>query len=362
MISSRHVQRLLALWSLPAKTPPRVGATAADVVWQQNKAKLWAYRPSASAPPQGRPVLLVPSLINRHYILDLMPGKSLVEWLVDRGFAVYCVDWGAPGPEDADQDLDAIVDGLLRRAVAACIDHHRARTTAAGPPQTPDGDAPRGQGVHLVGYCMGGMFTAMLAARRPETAASMVAIAAPIRFRGDPGLLRAWAATDSLDLGALVQAYGVVPPWLLQGAFQLLRPTLNLSKAVHLVDRAHRPEFLDGYLAMEAWANDNVGLPGAFFRQYIEHIYRNDGLARGTLSLGGAAVDLRRLRAPTLCVVFRDDHIATADSCRALLELIGSDDKASLELSGSHVGGVVGKAAMAKLWPELASFWRRLDA
>lgn len=362
MISRRHIQRLFALARLPAQTPPRVGATPADVVWQQNKAKLWAYRPNAGAPPRGRPVLLVPSLINRHYILDLMPGKSLVEWLVDRGFAVYCVDWGAPGPEDAEQDLDDIVDGLLRRAVATCADHHNARSLASDAPPANGGSAPPAPGVHLVGYCMGGMFTAMLAARRPETAASMVAIAAPVRFSGDPGLLRAWAATSSLDLGALVQAYGVVPPWLLQGAFGLLRPTLNLSKAVHLVDRAHRPEFLDGYLAMEAWANDNVGLPGAFFRQYIDDIYRNDGLARGTLSLGGAPVDLRQLRAPTLCVVFRDDHIATAGSCRALLELIGSDDKASLELSGSHVGGVVGKAAMAKLWPELAGFWRRLDA
>lgn len=340
MISPSHLRRLVALGGLPSRRAPAVGSTPADVVWRENKLRLLRYRADPEAPAQGLPVVLVPSLINRHYVLDLMPGKSLVAWLVAEGFEVYCIDWGTPGPEDAWQDLDDIILGLLARAV---------RAAGAGRP------------VHLLGYCMGGMFTAMLAAKRPELVATLTAIAAPIRLAGDPGLLRAWATVPGLDVDALVAAEGVVPWQLLQSAFQLLRPTLNLNKTVHLVDRAGRDGFLDGFLAMEAWANDNVGLPGAFFATYMNEIYRDDRLANGGLSLGGAPVDLGAICCPTHAVVFAHDHIAPRESCAALLQLIGAGERRLLELSGSHVGGVVSRAGSAKLWPALRAFWREFD-
>ncbi|MEY3012461.1 MAG: hypothetical protein RIT45_1196 [Pseudomonadota bacterium] len=340
MISPLHLRRLVALAGLPTRPRPAVGASPADVVHRENKLRLLRYRADPEVAPSGLPVLLVPSLINRHYVLDLMPGKSLVRWLVAQGHEVYCIDWGTPGPEDAGLGMDDVVLGLLGRSV---------RVAGAGRP------------VHLLGYCMGGMFTAMLAAVRPAEVASLTALAAPIRMAGDPGLLRAWATTRGLDVDALVAAEGVVPWQLLQGAFQLLRPTLNLGKAVHLVDRASREGFLDGYLAMETWANDNVGLPGAFFATYINAIYRDDRLADGTLSLGGERVDLGAIRCPTHAIVFVDDHIAPAASCRALLELVSADERRLLELRGSHVGGVVSTAAARNLWPHLAAFWREFD-
>lgn len=342
-MTPRHLQRLWQLATLPTAPRPPVGVTPADVVWHHNKLRLLRYRPRAAGLALPTPVLLVPSLINRHYVLDLTPGKSLAAWLVDQGFDVFCLDWGAPGREDADLDLDDIVLGLLGHAVR--------RVASQARQQGGDGR------VHLLGYCMGGMLTAMLAARRPDEVASMVAVATPVALGDDGGLLRAWAQVDTLDLEALVAATGAVPAWLLQGAFQLLRPTLQLSKAVHLVDRAWRPGFVASHLAMEAWANDNVALPGAFFRRYIQEIYRDDALARGTLSLGGAPLRLQEVRAPTLAVVFGDDHIAPAASCRVLLELIGSERRELLELSGSHVGGVVSAAAGKRLWPVLAAWW-----
>lgn len=349
MISPLHLRRLARLGGLPWRPRPAVGATPADVVYRENKLRLLRYRPATDAPPRGPAILLVPSLINRHYVLDLMPGKSLAAWLVAAGREVYCVDWGTPGPEDAWLDMDDIVLGLLGRALRATRRHAAGRA---------DGDQPP----HLLGYCMGGMFTAMLAARRPDEVGSLTALAAPIRMAGDPGLLRAWATTPGLDVDALVEADGVVPWQLLQAAFSLLRPTLQLSKAVHLMDRADREGFLDGYLAMETWANDNVGLPGAFFASYMADIYRDDRLAAGTLSLGGAPLSLASVRCPTHAVVFEDDHIAPADSCRALLELVGSEERRLLALRGSHVGGVVSTAASRTLWPKLLAFWTDVDA
>src|SRR5215472_18541943 len=72
------------------------GQTPKEVVWTKNKARLYHYKPVVKdAYPV--PLLLVYALINRPYVLDLMPGNSLIEFLVGKGFDVYMLDWGTPG-------------------------------------------------------------------------------------------------------------------------------------------------------------------------------------------------------------------------------------------------------------------------
>ena len=88
------------LWGLARRERPAVGVTPADVVHRENKWQLLRYRARPEGLALRTPVLLVPSLINRHYVLDLQPGKSFVEFLVARGHDVYIIDWGKPGPED----------------------------------------------------------------------------------------------------------------------------------------------------------------------------------------------------------------------------------------------------------------------
>ena len=108
------MSRLRNLFTLPSRRP-KVAPSAHDVVFRENKWSLLRYR---SEKRRFRtPVLLVPSMINRHYVLDLMPGKSLVEYLVGQGHDVFCIDWGTPGPEDRFLGFDEIVDGYLGRAI-----------------------------------------------------------------------------------------------------------------------------------------------------------------------------------------------------------------------------------------------------
>ena len=96
---------------------PNVGATPCDVIHRENKWRLLRYRPLDDVEPRGdSPILLVPSLINRHYILDLMPNKSFVEYLLGRGHDVYIIDWGTPGDEDRFLDFEAFCYRYLRRA------------------------------------------------------------------------------------------------------------------------------------------------------------------------------------------------------------------------------------------------------
>lgn len=337
------MKRLTNLLGLLTRPKPAVGQTPAAAVFSENKWRLLRYR----ARPEGlafhTPILLVPSLINRHYVLDLMPGKSFAEYLVAQGFDVFCIDWGTPGDEDRFVTFDDVVDGYLGRAIRQAAKHG------------PDGK------VHVLGYCMGGSLAAIHGAAHPEAFASFVALAAPIRFKDD-GVLSRWTNSKGFDVDTVVHASGNVPWQLMQSAFHLIRPTLNLSKAVTVLDRAWNDEFLDGFLALETWGNDNVSLPGEFYRTYIHQLYRGDELLAGRFALRGQRVDLKRLTCPTLAVTFEHDAIVPAASAAVLLDACGASDKQHVHLPGGHVGAVVSKHAAKTLWPVLKDFFARHDA
>lgn len=317
---------------------PPVGQTPADVVFGENKWRLLRYRPRAGGPQWRTPVLVVPSLINRHYVLDLTPGKSFIEDMVARGHDVYLVDWGTPGPEDRDLDFDEICDRYLGRAIRRTAGH-------AGTSR-----------VHVLGYCLGGTLAVIHAAVHPERFASLVTLAAPIDFE-KAGIMHDWANARRFDVDVLVDALGNVPWQLMHGAFQWLRPTLPLLKAVTLVDRVWDDEYLDGFLALERWGNDGVSFPGECYRRYITELYRGNALIGDRFRLGGVPVRLERITCPTLVVTFERDHIVPEPCSRVLVDRIGSVDRQQLSLQGGHVGSVVSRKAAASLWPQLSRWW-----
>lgn len=338
MDGKTSIKRLLNLASLPSKKPA-VGTSPCDVVFAENKWRLLRYRPGKAGIVHKTPVLLVPSLINRHYVLDLMPGKSFVEFLVGQGYDVYCIDWGTPADEDRFVTFDDVCDTWIGRAI-----RRAAKSSGA-------------EKVHLLGYCLGGTLTTIHAAVHNERIASMCVLAAPVRFGREVGLLESWTRTPTFDLRALVNATGNVPWQLMQSAFQLLRPTLGLSKTVHMIDRAWDDEFLDGFLALEAWGNDNVSFPGECYARYVDELYRKDALANGTFTLKGRAARLENVKCPLLVVSFEHDNIVPKDAAAALIELAGSAEKTHVHLPGGHVGAVVSRSAAKRLWPVIDAFF-----
>lgn len=341
-------KRMAALSTLWARKRPEVGATPHDVVFHENKWRLLRYRGQGNAAVgvgarHRVPVVLIPSLINRHYVLDLSPGRSFAEDMVKRGHDVFIIDWGTPTDEDRFITFDDVADGIIARAL-------RVATKLSGSEQ-----------VHVLGYCLGGTLAVIHAARHPERIRSLVALAAPVRFR-DEGLLSAWTQTKSFDLRALVEAMGNVPWQLMQSAFQMLRPTLNAAKVVQLVDRVWDDEFMDGFLAIETWGNDNVSFPGACYERYVDALYRKDALVKGEFSLSGKVVRLEDITAPTMAITFEHDHIVPWKSASVLVERVSSKEKLHEHLSGGHVGAVISKKAAATLWPKISAFWAAHDA
>src|SRR3712207_2916156 len=142
------------------------GRTPKEVVWTKNKAKLYRYRPYAEK-TYPVPILMVYALINRPYVLDLVPGNSFIEYLTDQGFDVYLLDWGVPGDEDKDMDLEHYVLDYLPRVVRKVL-----RTSGV-------------EELTLFGYCMGGTLAAIYASLFPENLKNLVLLTTPVAFPRD---------------------------------------------------------------------------------------------------------------------------------------------------------------------------------
>lgn len=313
----------------------QLAPTPRDSLFSEGTATLYRFR--ATEASSGRPpVLLVPSLINRWYVLDLRPGASLARALVDAGFDVYCLDWGVPEPEDRYLDWDAVV-GRVGRMV------RRVRRESG---------APR---VGLLGYCIGGTLAAIYTALEPDSIAGLVNLAGPIDF-AEGGLLAHMVNPRWFDPQAIADA-GNVSAQQMQSGFVALRPTAQLGKWLSFFDRLGDPERLEAYQALEEWASANIPFPGAAYAKYIRDLYQENALARGEHHVAGRRVRLGDIRCPVLTVVTDRDVICPPPAAQALNDLAGSRDKSLLVIPGGHVGAVVGGSAPKQLYPRLAEWF-----
>ena len=338
--SKTPLHSVIALLKRAPKGPQPVGITPHTVVWTENKWRLLRFSPAQRR--FRKPVLLVPSLINRWYVLDLGPTRSLIEWLVAQGHDVFCIDWGTPGGEDRYLTWDDIAGRYLGRAVRIA-----ARTSSTND-------------LHVLGYCLGGTLATTYVAAFPDHVASLVALAAPIDF-DHGGMMSGWTRTPTFHTAALLDAFGNVPWQLMQLSFGMLRPTLLASKVVALLDRAWDDEFLDGFLATERWGNDNVSFPGACYARYIDELYRANRLITGGFTLLGRPAELSAIKCPVLALAFQDDHIVPVASAAPLIDRVASRDKQLMVQAGGHVGAVVSRKAATRLWPLMSTFWAQLD-
>jgi polyhydroxyalkanoate synthase subunit PhaC len=311
-----------------------VAPSPRDVLWRDGSASLYRFRrPSTAATLVTRtPVLVVPSMINRWYIVDLRTGASLVEALVAGGLDVWCLDWGTARDEDRYLQWDDVVARLARATRFV----QRATTASS---------------VGLLGYCMGATLAGIFTALEPERVAAFVNLAGPFDF-AHGGLLRTMVDDRWFDARAVAEA-GNVAPAQMQSGFVALRPTSQIGKWVGFLDRAHDARSRVAFDALETWAGDNIPFPGSAYGTYIEDLYQKNALVRGEHRVSGRRVDLAAIRCPVLTVAAERDTICPVAAARALNDACGSADKQLLVVPGGHVGAVVGSRAPKELYPAM---------
>jgi len=318
-------------WPIPLAPTPR------DVVATFGGARLYRFR--SNAQKQGlSPLLVVPSMINRWYVVDLRAGSSLVEALVAGGLDVFCLDWGVPEDEDRHLAWDDVV---------ARLGHAMSRALCTS----------NAKQLSLLGYCMGGTLATIATALRPDRVRALVNLAGPIDF-SKGGLLSQLVAPQHFDAAAVASA-GNVAPMQMQSGFMALRPTGSIAKWVGLADRGSDPSFRAGFDALETWASDNIPFPAAAYVTYIRELYQENRLVRGEHAVRGQRVSLAEIRCPVLTVTADKDTICPPDAATALNAHASSAVKEVGQVPGGHVGAVVGSKASKVLYPKIVEFIRR---
>jgi polyhydroxyalkanoate synthase len=308
--------------------------TPRDVVRVEGTSRLYRFRGTRRA---GAPLLLVPSMINRWYVLDLRRGASLVERLVLDGIDTFCLDWGAPEAEDRYRTWD---DALARigRAVRTI-----QRTT-------------RSERVSILGYCMGGTLAGIWSALHPHDVASLINLAGPFDF-AHAGQLGTMTDPRWFDVDAVASA-GNVSPTQMQSGFVALRPTLQIAKWIGVLDRMHDPAAMEAFAALETWASDNVAFPAAAYVTYIRELYQDNLLVQGRHHALGRRVDLHSIECPLLTIAAEGDSICPLPAARGLHDTAGSQDRELAIVPGGHVGAVIGSRARDVLYPKIGEFVR----
>jgi polyhydroxyalkanoate synthase len=318
--------------------PAAIAQTPKQVVWTLNKAKLYRYTPVVPAEERHPvPLLLVFALMNRPSILDLRPGHSFVEDMVKRGYDVFLLDWGRPGPEDTDLKFDDYVLEYLPRAVRKL----KAVTGA--------------EEFSLLGWCIGSIITTSYAALRPDDGLrNLLLLTAPLDFSDRDALTFArWTDERHFDVDKVLSAFGNMPGEMIDYGARALKPVENyVSSYVKLFDNLDNPQAVEAWHAMNTWMTDLIPIAGGAFRQLIEDLYRNNRLIEGKWELRGERVDLGRIRAHLLNVIATGDHITPPCQSESIMAKVGSPEKDLIRIRGGHIGIMAGSQA-SRTWPQI---------
>ncbi len=315
------------------------GQTPKEVVWTKNKASLYHYQTEAEK-KHPVPILIVYALINRPYVLDLMPGNSLVEYLCGEGFDVYMLDWGVPGDEDADMSFEDYVLDYIPRAIRKVLRNSGQEKLT------------------LLGYCMGGTMSAMYASLYPDKLENLVLLTAPVDFdKEEIGLYKLFTDEKFLDVGVMTDAFGNIPGEMVDTGNRMLKPITNyIGTYVSMWERIFDDKPMETFLAMNKWVNDGPPFPGEAFKQWIRDFYQQNKLVKGEMKLRGKTTDLSKIEIPFLSIAGKKDHICTLPQAEAVMDLISSKDKEFFVLDAGHVGLLTGRGAKKGLWPKVSGW------
>ncbi|MCW1382742.1 alpha/beta fold hydrolase [Novosphingobium sp. KCTC 2891] len=313
-----------------------VGAMAKDLVHREGTAMLYRYRPVVDE-IYRLPLLIVSPPSNKGYIFDLAPGQSMVEFLLQRGYDVFNLDWAPPRHDESHLGLTDYVDRFIPDSMARIEEITGERE------------------VTLAGYCMGGTLATIHTALHTgpgeaNRVKNLMLFATPIDF-STMRLFQTWADKRHFDVDMVVDRLGVIPPELMLGAFDLSRPANRTAGRLHLWSNMWNDEFVRSYRMFDRWAAETLPVPGEYFREQIKKLMWANALVEGTLDVGGRIADLSRVKVPILNIIAQHDHVVSREAASPLMTLTGSEDREEILSKGGHVSLVAGPAALRRLWP-----------
>lgn len=309
--------------------------TPSDIIEMEGRFHIHHYK-STLKKKHKTPILVVYSLINRHYILDLLPKISVINVFLKNGFDVFATDWGTPSSYDKDLTLENYSHEYVENAVEKIK------------------EITGSEKVSLFGYCWGGIFALVYSAIHPESVKNLVLHATPLDLGKKDTVIENWTA--KIDADKLVDTFGNVPGQLLNLAFILRNPVEAGLKYQRYFSEPHSVDEILQFFAIESWVYDGRPIIGSVYQEVIDQIYKNNLLIKNKMKVGQKDVDLGNITMPVLNIIGLKDDLVPPHSSRTIMDVIPSSEKKLIEFPTGHVGLCISQKAHDNLWTEVVEW------
>jgi poly[(R)-3-hydroxyalkanoate] polymerase subunit PhaC len=312
-----------------------INRTPSEVIKMKGRFNLLHYK--SDLPIEHKtPLLVVYSLINRHYILDLLPNVSVIKNLQRQGFDIYATDWGTPESFDKDLLLETYAEEYVENAVEKI-----KKITGS-------------EKVSLFGYCWGGLFALIYTATHQENVKNLILHATPIDIDKKKTIIENWAS--HLNADNLVNVFGNIPGWLLNLAFLIRNPVEAMLKYPRYFSEPRSIDEIVQFFVIETWLYDSRPIIGEVYREVINQIYKQNLLIKNKMKVGSNIINLKNITIPLLDIVGTSDDLVPPSASTSIINAIGSTDKKLIEFPTGHVGLCISNMAHNKLWPQVGEW------
>ena len=302
--------------------------------------EVYHYRPAGKVKETGDPVLLVTPLAAPATCFDLRRGCSVVEHFIEAGRRTYLVEYGQVSFKDRNLGMEHWIDEVVPEAIRVVSEH------AGGRP------------VHVVGWSLGGIFSVLAAADKPELPiasvavvgspfdVSLVPLVAPLR-----PLLNLNLPQQLRPITGAYRMLGGAPQPLVRWAFQLSSFQKLVTKPVAMLKNLDDTEFLAQLEAVDEFTANMIAYPGRTFGQLYHRFLRANALRDGRLAFGDRVIDVAQVSKPVLVFAGAADGIAPVAAVKALVPLLSGSPEVRFEIvPGGHLGMLTGRGARTTTW------------
>ncbi len=307
-----------------------------EVIWQSAQVRCLKIHNNAD---DNAPIaLLVPSLINRHYILDLTKELSLTGYLAKNAH-IYILDWSTPEAGDANHDAAYYTTHYLGNVIHHLYHMHQRPLT-------------------LIGYCIGGLLALAAALHKKDYVNALALLATPWDFHASAKQKSVYSEAQAQLTNTWCSTMPLMPGAYLSWLFYLTDPQAFERKYQHFSSLHHESSAYARFIAVEHWVNDTVPLTRAFAQECLIDWAQHNKTALLEWHVDNQIIDPSQLTCPIFIAAPQHDRIVPPETSLAIKKHVSN--ATTLTPDTGHIGMIIGSKRHEELWTALQKWLHTL--